>query len=209
MIQFPSTKSEYIKRIATETAKMSYPGRMGGILKEGAKKDVIEEYFKNDFPLVKIWDNPKEVADFDKWHKERVQEFSDKIKLQNCLHDEYKGDEVAVAAKLLNTFLHQLMKYEECHYLWANLHLPLDSIVLKKLREISKLPEYEKYFSNVEDVIDKKPYSIKYDQYIKIQKALKELVEHINRQARGEYKLKSRIELNALLWVEPKRRNID
>ena len=109
MIQFPSTKSEYIKRIATETAKMSYPGRMGGIIKEGAKKDVIEKYFVYDFPLIKIWDNPKEVADFDKWHKERVQEFSDKIKLQNCLHDEYKGDEVAVAAKLLNTFLHQLM----------------------------------------------------------------------------------------------------
>jgi hypothetical protein len=32
---FPSSRKEYDKRIARETAKMSYPGRMRGIIQKG------------------------------------------------------------------------------------------------------------------------------------------------------------------------------
>jgi hypothetical protein len=67
-------------------------------------------------------------------------------------------------------------------------------------------------FLGVKNIIEKHhklPYSIDYEDYNKIQTALCKLVDYLNNKANGEYKLKSRIELNALLWVEPKRRNID
>ena len=108
----------------------------------------------------------------------------------------------------LLALLHQLMKYKECRWIYANLHLPLDSRVSKNLgsrrwKEYKSLfPEeiIKKYFDSTEGKVQS-AYSLSYDDYKKIQDALKDLVKKLNNRPGVEYKLKSRIELNMLLWA--------
>ena len=197
MSQFPITQQEYLKAVARETARMSYPGRMGGVLGQGTKKDTVEKYFVERFPLQQIWDRANEVAaNFDVWHKERVHELSEVLDHDKRLKNPSDQKE-AVAAKLLNTFLHQLMKYERCRPLWNSLHLPLDGKTLKILQTLncpSLIP--------VKEIIKRPPYSLSYDEYCQIQHALRELVVELNKRTEVEYNLlTSRIELN-LLWAD-------
>jgi hypothetical protein len=71
-------KIEYLKKIARETARMSYPGSMGSginqVVKKGAKKS-LEEYFAGQFPISEVWDHSSKIAvQFDEWHTKRVNE---------------------------------------------------------------------------------------------------------------------------------------
>jgi hypothetical protein len=63
-----------LKAIAQEIAKMSYSGRLGGVVMAGTKK-VVEKYFIADFPIQDIWDKAGLIRrTFYHWHKKRVHE---------------------------------------------------------------------------------------------------------------------------------------
>ena len=55
---------EFLRHIVRETARMSYPGRLGGKLGAGAKK-AIQEHFENVYP-----DELKaQIVNYDVWQK--------------------------------------------------------------------------------------------------------------------------------------------
>src|ERR1700693_714408 len=110
MKEFLNSRKHYLKAVARETAKMSYPGRMGGIVKAGTKK-AVEEFFVQTFPLEEIWDQaPKLALSFEDWHTKEVTDLGHYLTNRNLVkRKQDKGE--AVAAKFLNTYLYQLMKY--------------------------------------------------------------------------------------------------
>ena len=198
MAQFPIGAEEYLRAVARETARMSYPGRMGGILRKGTKQKV-QGYFEKDFPLERLWDHAGQEADrFDEFHEKIVFELARVLDENNCLKKENDKSE-ALAAKLLNTFMHQLMKYEQCRPLWKMLHLPLDRITfnaLSRLDSPSLLP-VRKIITEYKE----KPYQITYiGEYKPIQIALGCAIEELNKRSDIGYKLTSRIQFN-LLWA--------
>jgi len=198
------TKSTFLKQIAVETAKMSYPGAMsrqsqGSQIVIAGTKAALSEYFEENFPIEELWDQ-KLLKDFDSWHQNRVEEIS------KTVTEKYMGNKKnnpdAISAKFLNTFMHQLMKYEKFRYLYEKLHLPLDRKVFEALSRnlCGKVPGSlqilaRKYVTQA--------YSIDYDQYRKIQKELESLWKSYNENEplSKECKLKARIELNCVLWI--------
>jgi hypothetical protein len=142
------------------------------------------------------------TANFDKWHEERVSELCKYIETHPCLQNKYKSG-TAIAAKLLNTFLHSLMRRKEYQHICRSLHLPLDHGVFDNLRKLLKQSEYRGCLKCIDKIIEenyKSPYSIDYETYSEIQLALEKLVKQINIKVGSEYELTSRIELNAILW---------
>lgn len=183
--QSPISEHDRLEMIARETARMSFPGGMRHHIPEGAKR-AIEEYFVHEFPLPKVWKDPRKIAkDYDGWHKKQTAGMVEAL-------EEWRIKE-AVAAKLLNTFMHQLMKYEECRPLWKELHLPLDGQVFKALKK--KQGHFKSLVKLMEKdgILHKNPYSIDYSEYNEVQEALKGVVK--------ELKLSSRIDLNWYLWA--------
>jgi hypothetical protein len=106
----------------------------------------------------------------------------------------------AVSAKFLDTFMHQLMKYEQCRPLWPVLHLPLDSRVFAALRRLKPSS-----LSEVQDLFSASPYSRRYEKHLNIQRALLRLIREFNDRPNAEFKIHSRVELNCLLWIEESR----
>lgn len=194
MKQFPITLHEYLRAIACETARMSFPGRMGGIVASGAKR-AVEMYFIEKFPINDIWNSSSNVArNYNSWHRLRVQEMSIILNSGGYVKDRNNNAE-AISAKFLNTFMHQLMKYESCRQLWGELHLPLDRRVFASLLSLRS-----EVLRAIKNIIIKPPYSITYDEYFAIQDSLSKLVAELNSRPDVQYKLTSRIELN-LLWL--------
>ncbi len=79
-MNLPTTKIEYLEKIARETARMSYPGSMSRgtkpVVKKGAKK-ALEEHFAVNFPLSDVWNHSSKIAlQFDDWHTKRVNEIA-------------------------------------------------------------------------------------------------------------------------------------
>ncbi|MGO9642225.1 MAG: hypothetical protein ACLP1Y_13095 [Candidatus Acidiferrales bacterium] len=184
--------TQYLKAVSRETAKMSYPGRMGGVVKAGTKAEV-EKYFVSEFPIQSVWTDAHKVAQsFDDWHRERVVELGARI---NHLVKRTRDQSEAVAAKFLNTYMHQLMKFGECQPLWTALHLPLDRRVFEALTRL-----HSPVLQDVDEILRKPPYSIHDQEYGRVQKALLRLIEELNTRPQTEIKLKSRIELN-VLWA--------
>jgi hypothetical protein len=105
------------------------------------------------------------------------------------------NDAQAVAAKFLNTFMHQLMKYEPCRTLWKALHLPLDARVFAALRPLPAAS-----LSSIRSELALSPYTLNYASYLRVQRALLDLVNELNRRPGAEFRMSSRIELN-WLWV--------
>lgn len=192
---------DFLRQIAVETAKMSYPGGMSRgrhqIVKAGTKAALLK-YFEEKFPIKELWEKSSSLKDFDSWHKQRVKEISKTVTKR------YKGtpqnNPDAISVKFLNTFMHQLMKYEKFRYLYKKLHLPLDRQVFEALTRNSygiiseKLQRLAQEYGN-------KAYSIDYSQYTEIQKHLESLWESYNRLLLKDCKLQARIELNCVLWI--------
>jgi len=190
-----STQTEFLDKIARETARMSYPGSMSRgtkpVVAKGTKK-ALEEYFTVDFPLPLVWRQSSEIAiQFDQWHTTRVDEIARAIQSLVSRHNEPRS----VAAKFLNTFMHQLMKYEPCRPLLPVLHLPLDARVFATL---SKL--HTQSLAPVQNLLSCSPYSLPYEDHIQVQRALLAFVNELNARPKTEFKIHSRIELN-WLWV--------
>jgi hypothetical protein len=178
---------------------MSYPGRMGGVVKAGTKK-LVEEFFVHKFPIAEVWDcAPLLVQNFDEWHAERIQELGQHLD-SNALVKKSSDKGEAVAAKFMNTYLHQLMKYESCRPLWEKLHLPLDRRILVALGRLKRSSK-SRALSSVNTILHKPPYSIPYTEYLQVQHALLGLIAELNGRPKAKVKLRSRIELN-LLWAE-------
>lgn len=132
------TKKGYLKEIARETAKMSWPGEMNNIVIGGTKAE-LEEYFTGpEFSIEELWDGTSiAYTDYERWHKKQTQNISKHVVVKT---EKKPYVSVAVSAKFLNTFMHQLMKYEKFSGLYERLHLPLDSRVIKHkdIKEICK-----------------------------------------------------------------------
>jgi hypothetical protein len=199
MKEFLNSRKLYLKAVARETSKMSYPGRMGGIVKAGTKK-AVEEFFVETFQLEAIWDEaPKLALRFEDWHAKEVKDLGRYLNDRNLVkRKQDKGE--AVAAKFLNTYLYQLMKYDACRPLWKHLHLPLDKRVLAALVSLKRRMK-SRSLSQVGDILNKPPYSITLPEYLRVQRALLGFIGELNNRPRSVVKLRSRIELN-LLWAE-------
>jgi len=201
MVTFPNTKEEYIKAVTRETARMSYPGSMSRgkspILEGGTKKYIENEFFPTF--LSGLWDTVDIVADqFDDWHEKQTISLGRSLSLKRLLGNPGYGE--AVGAKLINTFMYQLMKYDHFRPLWSKLHLPLDRMMINALSELESPA-----LCPVKDTLnDYKgcPYRITYKkEYKPIQEALWQLVAELNKRPDVGYNLTSRIELN-LLWAD-------
>jgi hypothetical protein len=191
----PLTREEFLRHIAAETARMSYPGSMSRGKRPvvfGGTKAQVERYFVVQFPLAHVWDKPREIAQtFDTWHQEQSHAIAKQIEqLVASYHNS-----IAVGTKFLNTFLHQLMKYEPCRVLWKCLHLPLDSRVFQALAKLqpTSLSAIRHYFLQ-------SPYTLDYTGYITIRKALNSYLDELNSRPGNGMRLTSRIELN-WLWI--------
>jgi hypothetical protein len=191
----PTTLTELCERIARETARMSYPGSMSRgkrpIVRAGTKA-TLEAYFTTKFPSREVWLSASEVADrFEDWHQTRTEEIAKAI----GTHVSKRNNPDAVAAKFLNTFLHQLMKYEPCRALWPRLHLPLDAQVFAALA-----PMRAPSLCGLRPLFSKSPYSLPYPKHLDIQRALLNFIRELNARPHAEFEIRSRIELN-WLWV--------
>jgi hypothetical protein len=198
MAEFLTSRTQYLRAVALETAKMSFPGRMNLVVKAGTK-NAVAEYFVTGFPMRDVWENARQTAKtFDRWHEKRVRELGNHI--QNRRLVKKKSDRaVALAAKFFNTFMHQLMKYEPCRPLWDHLHLPLDRRILAALGKL-KRSVGSLALEEVTEILRNPPYVMSYAEYLQVQHALRNLLTELNRRPGSEVKLKSRIELN-LLWA--------
>jgi hypothetical protein len=99
-------------------------------------------------------------------------------------------NKVTVAAKFVDTFLYQLMKFQEYRNLWTDLYLIIDSRIISRLKKCgdAQLRNFLKDYPN-------SPYEATYTQYLRLQDALDEYLKRIN-----SYHIKSNIELN-FLWA--------
>ena len=186
------SKLDFLRYIVSETARMSYPGRFS--LKKGAKSEILE-YFANTFPKRLI-----NIKDYNRWHNNRVEELSKVVRR----YKRNKEDKpFALSAKLVNTFMHQLMKYDRFRYLYNNLHLPLDKSVFGGICTIIPRNDKTELHFLRERAMQHKQYSYRFeeDEYKKIQGELWKLVKHFNEKVLPKNcQICSRIDLNSLLW---------
>jgi len=200
-MDYPLTKQELLKQIALETSRMSYPGGMSRGSKQIVKattKHELEYYFANNFPMYELHDNPREIAKgYDSWHKEQSTAIGNFLDNKKLIGD-FRDKEV-VGAKFLNTFMHQLMKYEWSRSLYNELHLPLDSRVLDAIKSFRQIESIS--IKEINHRIDGKTvYSLSYADYEFIQQKLWKLIEELNQRPKVEFQIRSRIELN-YLWL--------
>ncbi len=164
------------------------------ILKRGAKQ-AVENFFRNNFPLGHLWAQPREVAsDYDQWHRAVCRQ------LASCIRPfmgAKRNTVAAVAAKLLDTFMHQLMKTERLRVLWPKLHLPLDRRVFNA---VLKRPIQFDGKSRIAAILKKPPYSITRKEYDTVQNSLWALLKRMPSDEEQALKWSSRIELN-WLWI--------
>lgn len=196
-MHFPVTVGEIQLEIARETARMSYPASMSRgknppLVSNGEKKPKvsIEKYFIGRFPLADIFNGS--IGDYDEWHRAQAIALGNLLKRHQHIGKE--RDSRGVAVKFINTYMHQLMKYEHARYLWSKLHLPLDQKIFNQLKKIDL-----NSLATVRDLLRQSPYKLNYASHLKIQAALTSLAKELNMRKEAEYQIGSRIELN-WLW---------
>ena len=198
---------DLLSQIARETAKMSWPGRMHSILQASTKGAVVDYFAKNFLPrLSAIWTNPTQMSKmgYAVWHHQCVSDLGtflqqgDHIKIVNKeqISTNYKPE--AVACKLHNTFMYQLMKYQACRYLWNDIHLILDNVAFRRLHGLSG---HYSSLKPIASLLQRNPYKIDYKDYLNIQTQLWQFVDQLNQRSGGQYQISSRIELNSVLWA--------
>jgi hypothetical protein len=161
------------------------------VVSKGAKAE-LERYFVEKFPIAQVWNCPADIVQgFDGWHKHQAEAIADSIK-SSVAADRCA---VAVSTKFLNTFMHQLMKYERCRPLWNSLHLPLDRRVFKALAQMQPAS-----LSDVYHLFSRSPYNLSYKDYSDIQTALWDYMAELKQRPGTGLHLTSRIELN-WLWI--------
>ena len=195
----PFAMNDYLPLVVRETARLSYPGAMGRganhVLIAGAKH-AVEEWFVRCFPIAAVWNNAEAIAEgYAGWHKKQTRGMAVQVIDQHMGNPANQSQ--TIAAKILDTFMHQLMKYGPCRALWKQLHLPLDNNVFKGLRH-----HHPEALHAVDGLFRLPPYSISYQQYRQVQAALWGFVDELNNRRGAEVQFHSRIELN-WLWLDP------
>lgn len=200
---YPLTMFELRQAIVRETAKVSYPGRMAGgirpIVKQGTKES-IEKYLVSVFPNNPIWLDLAAVdANYDEWHTKECLHLAEHL-VQGQFLDNPGNSPSVVASKFINTFMHQLMKYEQFRPLWMKLHLPLDSQVLSGFNNLRRALPRSVALGNINRIArQKSAYSISFEEYTYVQENLWGVVSDLNLRPGAEFRVTSRIELN-YLW---------
>lgn len=190
--RFPVSASERLEAMARETARMSYPSSMSRgrrpLVKSGTKK-AVEEFFVNCSLLHQMLAGEIEALEYDRWHQQvsekMVEQLGHKSRRSSC--------RVGVANKLVDTFMHQAMKYGDVRHLWPRLHLPLDRIVMNRLRM-----EEAKALKPIQAQLGGSAYELSYQEYQTVQSALDAWRKELNARPDMGFKLTSRIELN---WI--------
>jgi hypothetical protein len=191
----PIDENHRLELVVRETARMAYPGNMGRganrVLVAGAKQ-AVEDWFSAGFPIGHVWHEAQAVAEqYACWHEEQTRAMCGVVQ---AYMGNQENESQTIAAKILDTFMHQLMKYEPCRPLWKELHLPLDSKVFGALWH-----HHPPALAGVHHLFHGPPYAITYEQYRQVQDALWGFVaEHWGPGA--EVQFTSRIELN-WLWL--------
>lgn len=197
---FPTTLESYLENVARETAKMSWPDRMSGILKAKTKEAVEVFFTAPQFlaDLQLLWESVPHISAmfFDEWHKRQAQTLGKYLKEGGWVKGDYHP--VAVACKLLNTFLHQLTKHPTTNALWPYLHLTLDRIALGNLNRWRNDFETLKPISSI--LQSGNAYTLLYADYMKVQNQVTEFVIEV-KQRLPDSQITSRIDLNAVLWA--------
>lgn len=194
----PLTKGDFFRAVAVETARMSWPGSMSRgkfPVIRGETKKVVESYFSSTFPLAYLWESTDAIgATFDEWHYERVRELAGAMRPNVCSPNK----PWSVAAKFINTFLHQLQKYDMFRPIRPSLHLPLDTQMFQVLHQA----ESDALF-NVKPLFRQSPYRMDYSKHLDIQQALLAFLAELNCRHGAEFRFNARIDLN-LLWTTDK-----
>ena len=185
---------KFLRRIVSETARMSYPGGFGRKLRADAKED-IQGHFEKEYPGVL----QVQKENYDAWHKRRVNKFSQVIEEGSYRQDE-NDTSFALSAKLVNTFMHQLMKYEQFRYLYKHIHLPLDRTVFQHLCRAKNGHNELHYLRELVEPFTEHAYRFDANTYAQIQERLWGVVNYFNDNVLTENQICSRIDLNCLLW---------
>lgn len=203
----PLQLNDLLSRIARESARMSWPGQMHPTL-HAKTKDAVQNYFAKSFlpHLETVWVNPAGLiqSGYDAWHEQRARDLGyllkegNHVKVLDRARVSTNYNAVAVACKLLNTFMHQLMKYQACRHLYQNLHLVLDKRVFDRL---CALRTHYRSLQSIIKHIRLNPYKIGYTEYMDVQKQLWPFIDELNRRQGVGYQISSRIELNSVLWA--------
>jgi len=172
---------------------------MWPVLNEGAKRDAEEFFtssvFCNELGRIRA---DRRTPDYDSWHRKQVTELAGSI----GSHVGAGYCAAAAAAKLLNTFMHQLMKYEWSRFLWRDLHLPLDRGTFPALRALAReIDSVALREGEISETLRQNPYTMSLEKHELVQKQLWRLIGDLNHRTEKEFKLTSRIELN-LLWAD-------
>jgi len=153
---------------------MSSPRRFSPSLYRNSRvgpKEAVQNYFtRSSFvgELVQLWGKSAGVAaqdPFSQWHHQRVMELGTFLKQNGHVRDGYKGR--AAARKLLGTFMHKLLKYQNVRYLWRFLYLPFAQQVFKALRRRrQESAEYSAFNKSTMCVVLKRnPYKVDHRDY--------------------------------------------
>ena len=206
-MRIPKTVDDYLLFIATETARTAWPGSMmrgrKQVLRKHAK-EATEDFFTSEFNIRKLWNHPRKTKRaYERWHRKTCRDLA--YALRNYRHNNRKcncigakgNNAETIAAKLLDTFMHQLMKTEKFRVLWCNLHLPLDRRVFKALSG-SDVEFKEK--ARIRKILRSRPYSISRKDYETVQNALWDLLARRRSHSEAGCPWTSRIELN-WLWI--------
>lgn len=194
-MHLPLTRAQLLRHIIAETARMAYPGSMSRgkkpVVSKGTKA-MLEKHLVERFPIGEVWSSARNIAPrYEAWHRIRVEEIAGAIGQNVAPHNV----PMSVAAKFLNTFMHQLIKYEEARPLLSALHLPLDARVFAKLIRVKSLA-----LCQVSNLFRLSPYSLKYEAHLQIQQAFFGFIAELNTRQDVEFVIRSRIELN-WLWI--------
>lgn len=190
--QFPASEKRRIESMTRETARMSYPSSMSRgrrPLVKGGTKNAAEQFFVDSSHVQKMLAGSIKPHQYGAWHRAVSEQLASS--LGSKVHR--KITRVGVANKLLDTFMHQAMKYEVVRSNWAMLYLPLDRVVFNCLRSVDS-----RALAIVHQELTKNSYELTYDEYLSVQKALTAWCKELNARSGMTFKITSRIELN---WI--------
>lgn len=196
-------KEVVLKNIVFETTRMASPGSFyGRVVCNKYTKNQVASFFSDIFPINDLWNHVVILDKYSEWHLEQTNRLNEVIKDHiRQLPNRTRRIPFPISAKILDTFMHQLMKYERFRYLYNYIFLPLDQKALQRMSLLTinrvKVPEDLRQLAIK---YKNEAYSIPYQEYIRIQNMLPILLNKLNQVLPEDYRLNARIELNCVLW---------
>lgn len=196
--------------ITRESAKMSWPGHMHPMLQAGAKNKV-EKFWLNNVDLRELQGISTQNG-YDRWHEKTTCSLAEWMETNRVLRrrtrvavrndpDGREYSASAIAAKLIDTFVHQLSKHPPFHGLYLYLHLPYDEVVRGRLCGIARRMAMLEDLAELSEIPARNAYTLGYHEYSRIQQFVWKLARRRQyaqfRKAYGD----AVIWLNAAIWA--------